>query len=151
MGSLQFPNMGMGLRLAAFGRRSSAIKENSTIDCNLSVTSKQDETSVIKLAMVFMSCANSADISKLSFLPFSLARYQVLYCIRPFGVSGFGLSEAKEVFLIPRLKKTVRAKWEHEINLVCLANPKVRVSFLLLVLDLKSKEGKQIILRTVRH
>ena len=25
MGSLQFPNMGMGLRLAAFGRRSSAI------------------------------------------------------------------------------------------------------------------------------
>ena len=26
MGSLQFPNMGMGLRLAAFGRRSSAIK-----------------------------------------------------------------------------------------------------------------------------
>ena len=24
MGSLQFPNMGMGLRLAAFGRRSSA-------------------------------------------------------------------------------------------------------------------------------
>ena len=27
MGSLQFPNMGMGLRLAAFGRRSSAIKD----------------------------------------------------------------------------------------------------------------------------
>ena len=27
MGSLQFPYMGMGLRLAAFGRRSSAIKE----------------------------------------------------------------------------------------------------------------------------
>ena len=25
MGSLQFPNMGMGLRLAAFGRRSSAM------------------------------------------------------------------------------------------------------------------------------
>ena len=25
MGSLQFPNMGMGLRLVAFGRRSSAI------------------------------------------------------------------------------------------------------------------------------
>ena len=25
MGSLQFPNMGMGLRLAALGRRSSAI------------------------------------------------------------------------------------------------------------------------------
>ena len=28
MGSLQFPNMGMGLRLAAFGRRSSAKKSN---------------------------------------------------------------------------------------------------------------------------
>ena len=67
-----------------------------------------------------MSCANSADISKLSFLPFSLARYQVLHFIRPFGVSGFGLSEAKEIFLIPRLKKTVGAKWEHEIYRVCL-------------------------------
>ena len=29
MGSLQFPNMGMGLRLAALGRRSSAIKVTS--------------------------------------------------------------------------------------------------------------------------
>ena len=29
MGSLQFPNMGMGLRLAAFGRRSSAINRKS--------------------------------------------------------------------------------------------------------------------------
>ena len=31
MGSLQFPNMGMGLRLAAFGRRSSAINLDDTL------------------------------------------------------------------------------------------------------------------------
>ena len=31
MGSLQFPNMGMGLRLAAFGRRSSAINKQKNM------------------------------------------------------------------------------------------------------------------------
>ena len=36
MGSLQFPNMGMGLRLAAFGRQSSAIKiQAKTIDLSM--------------------------------------------------------------------------------------------------------------------
>ena len=38
MGSLQFPNMGMGLRLAAFGRRSSATTSPSLLVCYRYVT-----------------------------------------------------------------------------------------------------------------
>ena len=43
MGSLQFPNMGMGLRLAAFGRRSSAIKVNAPSVCLPSVRQGAEE------------------------------------------------------------------------------------------------------------
>ena len=54
MGSLQFPNMGMGLRLAAFGRRSSAI------------TWKQYITSFMNRCILIVDNVTPAQIMRIS-------------------------------------------------------------------------------------
>ena len=66
MGSLQFPNMGMGLRLAAFGRRSSAMIHAKLFHCS-NINNDHSYTGVLFAFQVKFWDFNAMDASRRAF------------------------------------------------------------------------------------